>query len=342
MEREEAIRLGVTASGVSPVAARLLVTAEGSWEAAGRAAVKQENMPPRLRGAFAQAEGYGRRVAAECAALSIRILERGSDAWPKALEELTDPPELLFVRGDLERVREPAVAVVGTRAGTPAGVQWTLCLTERLAEAGWAVVSGLARGIDTAAHQGALAGGGDTVAVLGCGPDVAYPSENRELQERIAREGVLLSEFPPGTEPRAHHFPRRNRILAALAAATVVVECRIRSGALVTARHALDLGRDVFVVPGWPDSPTSTGPLQLLRDGARPIRHAGDLLEDLGGIPADPRPDDREMAALDAVRQGASTPEEVAGELNVSLDEAREHLAKLELLGLSGSVEFHG
>jgi len=342
MDREDAIRLGVAASGVAPAGARALRDHGGSWAAAARESARSDRVPPRLREAFARAEADGQRVAEKCQARGIRVLVRGGSDWPAALEALTDSPEVLFARGDVCRLAEPAVAIVGTRECSAAGADWTERTARRLAEAGWGTVSGLARGIDAAAHTGSLNGHGDTVAVLGCGPDVVYPPEHGSLMERIADHGVLVSEFAPGVEPRAHHFPRRNRILAALSRAVLVVECRRRSGALITARHGLELGRDVFTVPGWPDSPLSDGPLVLLRDGARPVRNAADLLEDLGGTWGGPRPSPEEMATLGVMRDGADSAEDVAGALGIAPEDARERLARLELLGMAAPGPLRG
>lgn len=336
MDREAAIRLGVAASGVAPAGARALRDHGGSWTAAAREAARRDRVPPRLRDAFARAEADGERVAERCRARGIRVVGRRESGWPEALEALTDAPEFLFVRGDLRRLAEPLVAMVGTRECSAAGADWTRRTARQLAEAGWGTVSGLARGIDAAAHAGTLEGQGDTVAVLGCGVDVVYPPEHRSLMERIVDQGAVVSEFAPGVEPRAHHFPRRNRILAALSRAVVVVECRRRSGALITARHGLEMGREVFTVPGWPGSPLSDGPLVLLRDGARPVRNAADLVEDLGGTWGGPQPSPEEVATLDALRGGAGSAEDVAGTLGIRTEDARERLARLELLGLAG------
>lgn len=334
MDREGVIRLGVAASGVAPRGARALRDRCGSWAEAAREASRREGVPDRLRQAFANAVTRGERVAEDCARLAVHVVARAEAAWPESMEALTDPPEVLFVRGSVAQLAEPAVAMVGTRESSMEGERWTERAALRLAEEGWGTVSGLARGIDAAAHRGSLAGEGGTVAVLGCGVDVPYPAENRELHARIGEEGALVSEFAPRTEPRSHHFPRRNRILAALAVGTVVVECRRRSGAMITARHALELGREVFAVPGWPDASRSDGPLQLLRDGARLVRSAADLLEDLGGVAAGPSPGEEEARALQALRAGADSEEEVAAALGVDAKEARERLARLELMGL--------
>lgn len=266
----------------------------------------------------------------------VRKMEPGERDWPAAFEILPDPPAAIFLRGDPALLARRAVAIVGTRECTSEGWDWTHAAAGRLADEGLVVVSGLARGIDAAAHRGALEASGDTVAVLGCGPDVAYPEENAELLHRVAAAGAVVSEYAPGTAPRPWNFPRRNRLLAALSEAVVVVEARLRSGALVTARLALDLGKEVFVVPGWPTSPHSAGPLSLLRDGARAIRSATDLLEDLGGISSAPRAPRGSGEVLDAIRGGATSPDELARALAIDPKEARERWAALELLGAVG------
>ncbi len=336
MGTEKTIRLGLVATpGIGPKTARKARDATGGWEAAVRAARgKHSAIPVRLRRGFAEAEARGRRVAQACVRVGVRTLFRGDPEWPEALECLSDVPEALFVRGRVDALKERGVAVVGTRECSMRGADLTRRMAARLAESGWCVVSGLARGIDTAAHNGALAAGGDTVAVLGCGPDVAYPPENRDLAERIASEGALLSEFPPGVEPRPGHFPRRNRVLSALAHAVLVVESRARGGALVTVRHALDQGKEVFVVPGWPDSPYSAGPLELLRAGARAVRSPEDLIEDLGGTWGGPSLDAGETEALDVLRTGVRTADDLAAALGIPPREAQDRLARLELQGL--------
>lgn len=266
-------------------------------------------------------------------AAGVRTLRRGSEDWPARLGVLADAPDPLYARGEVRLLHSRAVALVGTRECSPEGAEWTYAVAGRLAQEGIVVVSGLARGIDAAAHRGALDAGGDTVAVLGVGTDVPYPPQNAALQERVAAEGLLLSELPEGTGPAPWNFPKRNRILAALAEAVVVVESRQRSGALITARLALELGRDVYVVPGWPSSALSAGPLALLRDGARAVRHADDLLEDLGGITGAPPGPDAPAEIVAALETGAEGPEALAEKLGIPLEEAREQWAALELLG---------
>ena len=269
-------------------------------------------------------------------AAGVRTIQRGEPGWPSAFETLPDPPRAIFVRGDPALLEARGVAIVGTRECSSEGWEWTHTAAGRLAEEGLVVVSGMARGIDAAAHRGSLDASGDTIAVLGCGVDVAYPEENAELMDRVAVSGAVVSEHPPGTQPRPWNFPRRNRLLAALSEAIIVVEARLRSGALVTARLALDLGKEVFVVPGWPASPLSAGPLALLRDGARAVRSAEDVLEDLGGFFATPRPIRESGQALDAIREGAASPEDLARALALDAGEAREKWAALELLGVVG------
>lgn len=200
-------------------------------------------------------------------------------AYPASLRQIVDAPAVLWVSGDPAALGTTAVAVVGSRAASPYGIEVAERLGDELARAGITVLSGLARGCDAAAHRGALAGGGVTVAVLGCGPDVVYPAEHRDLADRVRAAGALVSELPPGTAPLAAHFPQRNRIISGLARVTVVVEAGEGSGALITAGTALDQGREVMAVPGPITSPQSVGANRLIRDGAAPLLEARDLLD---------------------------------------------------------------
>ncbi|MGH7506768.1 MAG: DNA-processing protein DprA, partial [Longimicrobiales bacterium] len=206
---------------------------------------------------------------------------RGERGYPRRLEQLAVPPPLLFARGRLELLRGPAMTVVGSRRATEYGLDAARLLSADLARAGFVIVSGLARGIDRAAHDGALAVRGDTVAVVGCGIDVSWPREHASLQERIAREGLLLSEFLPGEPPLRHNFPRRNRLLAALGLGVLVVEAGTKSGARSTVDHALDLGRDVFAVPGPIGRETSAGTNALIQQGATLVTEVGDMLSEV-------------------------------------------------------------
>ncbi len=200
--------------------------------------------------------------------------------YPQQLRQIPDPPALLYGCGHLSEM--PHLAIVGARYPTNVGRVFTEQLAKQLAEAGVAISSGLARGIDAAAHRGALNGGGRTVAVLGCGIDRVYPAENRSLYEEIIEKGLLLSEYAPGTDPLPGHFPGRNRIISGLSSATLVVEASCNSGSLITAEFALDQGRDVMAVPGGIDRKTSYGPNLLIKQGAQPITDAAEVLEVLG------------------------------------------------------------
>lgn len=210
-----------------------------------------------------------------------RVLILGQPGFPSRLAEIAVPPIALEVAGDTD-LATPAVAVVGSRRATPYGIAVAEQLAAGLAEAGLVVVSGLARGVDAAAHRAALAAGGRTVAVLGSAHDSLYPPEHRELARACRDSGAVLTEFPPGTRPLPHHFPRRNRIIAGLTLGTLVVEAAERSGSLATARHAVDSGREVFAVPGPIGSETSAGCHALIRLGATLVTGVADILEELG------------------------------------------------------------
>ena len=224
------------------------------------------------------------KILADCQRLGLRILTIQDAEYPGRLQNIYDPPCLLYVKGHLPAIdEEAAVAVVGTRDCTPYGVACAEKLGYGLASGGAVVVSGLAKGIDAAASRGALRAGGVTVGVVGNGLDVHYPYESRYLYEDIAAAGVLLSEYPPGTEAAGSHFPARNRIISGLSLATLVVEAPERSGALITAETALEQGRDVFAVPGPIDAPTSVGCNRLIRDGAGLVSDAWDILREYAG-----------------------------------------------------------
>jgi DNA processing protein len=207
-------------------------------------------------------------------------------AYPASLLEVPDPPPVLYVRGTLLPADSAAVAIVGSRAATAYGKVTAGRLAGDLASCGLTVVSGLARGVDSCAHRGALEAGGRTIAVLGSGLDRPYPPENRSLIEEIASSGAVVSEFPFATIPDKRNFPERNRTISGLARGVVVVEAAARSGALITAGCALDQGREVFAVPGNVTSPLSAGPNALLRDGARLVESARDILEEFPDLPA--------------------------------------------------------
>ncbi len=201
--------------------------------------------------------------------------------YPALLAAIHDPPPILWIRGCQARLSSVMVAIVGSRSASPYGLEVAFRLAAELAGRGVTIVSGLARGIDSAAHRGALEGGGGTVAVFGCGVDVIYPREHARLAAQICEGGTLLTEFPPGTPPRAGHFPQRNRIISGLSRAVVIVEAAQKSGSLITARMALDQGRDVLAVPGNILSGRNSGAHALLRDGARLVESAEDVLDEI-------------------------------------------------------------
>lgn len=211
--------------------------------------------------------------------LDLQVVDVEDARYPKALREIYDPPLVLYVKGSLEALARAGVALVGSRHTSHYGMETARKLGYQLGYAGLTVISGLARGIDTAAHQGALAAKGKTAAVFGCSLDIVYPPENSALAERIVEEGgVLLSEFPLGTPPDRQTFPMRNRIVSGLSRGVVVVEAGQASGALITARMALEQGRTVFAVPGRIDQPYSKGCHQLIKEGAKLVEEAADIL----------------------------------------------------------------
>ena len=210
-----------------------------------------------------------------------RLVRYSDAAYPERLRAIPDPPPVLYVRGSPEAAGRAAVGVVGSRAPSEYGREMTRLLCGGLASAGIAVVSGLARGIDGEAHETALSRGGGTVAVLGSGVDVLYPPEHGDLCRRIQERGAVLSEHPLGTRPLPHHFPARNRIISGLSLGVVVVEATERSGSLITARWALEQGREVFAVPGPAGASRSRGPHRLIREGAKLVENLADIIEEI-------------------------------------------------------------
>ena len=201
--------------------------------------------------------------------------------YPHRLKMIPDPPPLLYLTGNLQSTDHQALAIVGSRKSTHTGRAITHQLSGNLASLGFTIVSGLARGIDAAAHQGAIEAGGRTIAVLGCGIDRTYPSEHKHLRQQIEAQGGVLSEFPPGTAPRGHNFPERNRVISGISMGVVVTEAAAQSGSLVTARLASDQNRDVFAVPGSVSNPMSRGPHLLIKQGAKLVEGPEDILEEL-------------------------------------------------------------
>jgi DNA processing protein len=287
----DAVRLSLI-SGVGPRLRKALL------EEFGTAAAVLSAAPSDLR----RVQGIGpeltRRIAVAredidvqaeldlCAAGGIAILSECDPAYPRALREIHDPPGILFVRGEILPQDALAVAIVGSRHATHYGLAQAERLAGGLARAGLTIISGLARGIDAAAHRGALAAGGRTLAVLGSGVLNMYPPEHAALADEVAARGAVISESPPRSPPLSGAFPQRNRIISGMSLGVLVVEASVRSGALISARHAMEQGREVFAVPGRVDNRMSHGCHRLIRDGAKLVETVDDVLEELGPLVA--------------------------------------------------------
>lgn len=274
--------------GLGAAGFRKLVETFGSATQALTAGRKALQQVPGLRTEAIDAISNGppyheaERELQRTAQLGISLLCFGDPSYPAILAGIYKPPMVLYLKGKVELLSKVGLAVVGSRAATSYGLKVARDLSGQLAAKGLVIVSGLALGIDTAAHAGALAVGGETIAVLGCGLDVDYPKSNARLAEQIGEAGLLVSEYRLGTQPDAYRFPARNRIISGLARGVLVVEAAQRSGSLITARLALDEGREVFAIPGRVDSVKSTGTHRLLQEGAKLVSSIDDILEELG------------------------------------------------------------
>jgi len=316
-ERLSALRLHL-ATGIGPRLFSALVERFGSAEAAAEASATDlaetpgigEESAQKIRESLDRAEPEAELERARAA--GVQLVFRGEAAYPIALTYLTDAPPLLYVKGTLVAEDAQAVGVVGMRKCSLYGQDQAERIAGGLARAGFTIVSGLARGIDSAAHRGALAAGGRTIAVLGNGLATVYPPENRRLADAVAAQGALVSEFPMETAPQAENFPRRNRILAALGLGVVVVEAGVRSGSLITARLAAELGKEVFAVPNRVDAPGAAGVHALIRDGAKLVESVADILDEFPDLEVQPAADE------DAPRQAGLTLK-----ANLSVEEAR-------------------
>lgn len=318
--------------GLGDVAVRTLIETHGSAEAALAAITRTVGTDTHTL-ALASAA----RHVADAERVGAGVVSMQDAHYPARLRELRDAPPVLFARGTLESATPPAVAIVGTRNASGYGVRVAKAIAAACVRAGISVVSGLARGIDAAAHEAALAQGGRTVAVLGTGIDITYPRGHRLLQERIAHDGLVLSEQVPGDAGYAGTFPRRNRLIAALADVTVVVEAGEGSGALITADHALELGRTVACVPNAIDIASARGSNRLLKDHAEPILSPDDVLTLLDMAPAPahgPALDGVSAHCWDAVQRGARVPEDIAQATDLTVREVTAVLALLEIDGL--------
>jgi DNA processing protein len=279
-------------SGLGPRSTQRLLeqfgSAENIWRQPSQRIAELLGASPALRAAFDAVRNShpGRAHWELCRRQQIRIMARSAPDFPPMLLQIADPPTVLYVRGELVPSDALAVAVVGTRRATPYGLRMASALAASLSRVGITVVSGMARGIDGAAHRAALESRGRTLAVLAGGLCEMYPPEHRGLAEQIAtsRAGAVLSEMAPDAKPRRGSFPRRNRLISGLSLGVIVVEASERSGALITARHAMEQGREVFAVPGPADVRTSRGCHRLLRDGAKLVESVEDVLEELGPL----------------------------------------------------------
>jgi DNA processing protein len=274
-------------SGLSPLRSRLGVAAREAFPAGERAFIHRvatlwRQDPSALSQKLARVRPDAVAAIAGGKRAGLSWLLWGATAYPPRLACIHDPPPVIWCRGDPARLAGLCVAVVGARSASAYARDVAEKLGEGLARRGVTVVSGMARGVDGAAHRGALAGGGPTIAVLGSGADVVYPTEHRELADAVARNGAVISEFEPGALPLPEHFPLRNRIISGLSVAVVVVEASERSGSLITARLALEQGREVMAVPGNVLSTRNRGSHALLRDGAKLVEGVDDILEELG------------------------------------------------------------
>jgi len=296
-------------------------------------------------------EDSARRELGRIRDLNLRLLCWGTPEYPPLLSNISDPPALLYLKGHLADRDQRAVAVVGSRHPSAYGLTVCKKLCVELAWQGWTVVSGMARGIDSAAHWGALEGGGRTLAVLGTGLDVVYPAENRKLYERIAGSGAVISELPLGTPPDPGNFPVRNRLISGLALGVVVVEATAKSGSLITAGMALEQGRQVFAVPGPLDREGVAGPHRLIKEGAKLVERAADITEELtpmvspglvGGSARSGRDEgaptvplaERERKIWDLLGVEPLHIDPIARQVGLSVGQAAEVLLRLELMGL--------
>ena len=313
--REAYIALNMI-DGIGPVRVRALVEALGS--PAGVFTASHEDLicvkgigSELAQGIIAQREQLDPAAEeAKAAKLDARLVTFVDNDYPELLKQIHDPPLALYVQGTLEKKDKQAVAVVGTRRATHYGLSVADRLGYQLAKCGLVVVSGLARGIDSAAHQGALKGGGRTIAVLGSALDMLYPPENADLARKIAKQGAVISEYTLGREADRTTFPYRNRVISGLSMGTVIVEADTKSGAMMTADAALDQGRSVFAVPGRIDQPGAHGPHRLIRNGARLVEDIDDILQEFEMLlPTDPL---KKAAALDSLPRVQLSAEEQA------------------------------
>jgi len=270
-----------------------------------------------------------------------RLLTLADSDYPQTLLEISDPPPLLYLKGDVTRLSQPCIAVVGSRNASPQGLNTAEAFSQALADAGWCVVSGMALGIDGAAHKGALKGKASTVAVVGTGLDIVYPSRHRDLAHEIAQKGAMISEFPLATPSIASNFPRRNRIISGLARGVLIVEANLQSGSLITARLAGEQGREVFAIPGSIHSPLSKGCHLLIKQGAKLVDSIHDILEELGSAPISQAEDlsqGEELPLLTVMGYEAVAAETLIQRCGLTSEQVSAMLLTLELEGRIASL----
>lgn len=354
---DDALRLAL-APGIGPRIMQSLLerfqTAEAVLAATAGELREVSGVGPKIASAIlaARDNGDAEQAALDCRQNGVRILLAASDDYPRLLREIADPPVVLFVKGELAPTDSLSIAIVGTRHATRYGVTQAERLASGLARAGVTVVSGLARGIDAAAHRGALAAGGRTLAVLGGGVLSIYPPEHAELAEQVSRQGALISEAPPRRAPLAGAFPARNRIITGLSLGVIVVEASARSGALISARLAMEQNREVFAVPGPVDSRVSTGCHRLLRDGARLVETVDDVLEELGPLvesvtdasgheirkPGELQLNEQERRVLDAITREPLSIDAVAAASGLPVHRVMSTISVLEMRRLTRRI----
>lgn len=293
------------------------------------------------------------RLVEHAGRLDIQVLSMACDGYPSLLRQISDPPPVLWLRGDARLLDQPQLAVVGSRKPSVQGVACAIEFAASLAKSGFVITSGLAQGVDTAAHQGALRAGRSTLAVLGSSPELIYPRTNQALADQmLANGGLLVSEFPPGTRPRPEHFPRRNRIISGLSVGTLVIEAALRSGSLITARLAMDQGREVFAIPGSIHNPLSKGCHALIREGAWLVENQQQICEPLAPMlgflaqqvePESAGPESSltadQQSVLQHIRQSAMTLDQLHAETGMSVSRLQQLLINFEL---DGKIASHG
>lgn len=337
--------------GVGPIKFNEMVRAFGDPRAVFASDRKSLSKIPRLGENsineildFKPDEGFAESQLEKAAKLGIKILTLEDPEYPVNLRPFVDAPPLLYIRGAIVGSDRKAVAIVGSRNATTYGKNTSSGMARQLASAGITVVSGMARGIDSAAHQGALDAGGRTIAVLGCGVDVVYPPENKKLRDAIIEQGAVISEYPIGGKPLQDHFPNRNRIITGLSLGVLAVEAREDSGVFSTVRWAAEQGREVFAVPGPITSATSAGPNQLIKQGAKMVLGVKDILEELRiedhpeTLPSGPAPkielNDEEALVLTEITDDPRHVDSLAENLRISPADTLRTLFSLEMKGL--------